>query len=121
MLELAADGRDEVAVVGDQIGSPTYSGHLAAALVEVAERKLGGLMHIAGAGQCSWAQLAQASFAAAGVDCTVRPVTTDEFPRPAPRPAWSVIESERPEVPRLPDWRDGLTEYFDRARAEAAR
>ncbi|MGD0199062.1 MAG: dTDP-4-dehydrorhamnose reductase [Solirubrobacteraceae bacterium] len=121
MLGLARDGREEVAVVADQIGSPTYSGHLAHALVEIAERRLSGLMHVAGGGQCSWADLAQAAFVAEGLECEVRPVTTAEFPRPAPRPAWSVIVSERSDVPRLPAWREGLADYLAQASAVGSR
>jgi len=111
MLKLASD-RDEVNVVADQIGCPTFSGHLAPALVEIAEQRLGGVLHVAGGGQCSWHELAQATFEEAGVSCTANAVTTAEFPRPAPRPAWSVLKSTRPEAPVLPTWREGLTSYL---------
>jgi dTDP-4-dehydrorhamnose reductase len=111
MLKLAED-RDEVNVVADQIGCPTFTGHLAPALVEIAEQRLGGVLHVAGGGQCSWHELAQATFEEAGVSCTANPVTTAEFPRPAPRPAWSVLTSTRPEAPVLPAWRVGLTSYL---------
>src|SRR3954471_20191728 len=110
MLKLAED-RDEVDVVADQIGCPTFTGHLAPALVQIAEDRLTGLLHVAGGGRCSWQELAQAAFDEAGVACTANPVTTTEFPRPAPRPAWSVLRSTRPEAPVLPDWRDGVTGY----------
>lgn len=121
MLRLGRDGRDEIGVVADQVGSPTYTGHLAPALVEIAERRLTGVMHVAGGGQCSWAELAAATYAAAAVDCEVRPLTTAEYPLPAPRPAWSVLASERPEVPRLPSWQDGLAAYLAELHAEVAR
>ncbi len=121
MLRLASDGRDEVGVVADQVGCPTYAGHLARALVEVAERRLRGVMHIAGGGQCSWAELAAATFAACDIDCRVRPLTTAEYPLPAQRPAWSVLASERPEVPRLPPWQEGLAAYLEQVRVEASR
>ena len=111
MLRLA-DYRDEVNVVADQIGCPTFSGHLAPALVEIAERRLSGILHVAGGGSCSWYELAQATFDEAGADCRALPVTTAEFPRPAPRPAWSVLGSSRPEVPTLPPWREGLSAYL---------
>ena len=111
MLRLAED-RDEVNVVADQIGCPTFTGHLAPALVEIAEQRLGGVMHVAGGGSCSWHELAQATFEEAGADCRALPVTTAEFPRPAPRPAWSVLGSTRPEVPALPAWREGLSAYL---------
>jgi dTDP-4-dehydrorhamnose reductase len=111
MLRLAED-RDEVNVVADQIGCPTFTGHLAPALVEIAERRLSGVMHVAGGGSCSWHELAQATFDEAGADCRALPVTTAEFPRPAPRPPWSVLGSTRPEVPALPAWREGLSAYL---------
>jgi dTDP-4-dehydrorhamnose reductase len=112
MLKLAAD-RDEVNVVADQIGCPTYTGHLAPALVEIAERHLTGILHVSGGGQCSWHELAQAAFEEAGTGTTANPVTTAEFPRPAPRPPWSVLRSTRHEAPVLPYWRHGLTDYLN--------
>jgi len=111
MLKLAED-RDEVDVVADQIGCPTFTGHLAPALVQIAEQRLTGILHVAGAGQCSWQEFAQAAFDDAGANCTANPVTTAEFPRPAPRPPWSVLTSTRPEAPVLPHWRDGLAGYL---------
>ena len=111
MLRLAED-RDEVNVVADQIGCPTFTGHLAPALVEIAEQRLSGVLHVAGGGSCSWHELAQATFDEAGVDCRALPVTTAEFPRPAPRPAWSVLGSTRPDAPALPPWREGLSAYL---------
>ena len=111
MLRLAED-RDEVNVVADQFGCPTFTGHLASALVEIAERRLSGILHVAGGGSCSWHELAQATFDEAGLECRAVPVTTAEFPRPAPRPAWSVLGSTRPEAPLLPPWRDGLSAYL---------
>src|SRR4051794_13088095 len=68
MLRLAED-RDEVGVVDDQVGCPTFTGHLGPALVMIAERRLRGVLHVAGGGACSWCELAQATFAQAGVDC----------------------------------------------------
>jgi dTDP-4-dehydrorhamnose reductase len=112
MLKLAED-RDEVNVVADQIGCPTFTGHLAPALVEIAEERIAGILHVAGGGQCSWQELAQAAFDESGADCTANPVTTAEFPRPAPRPAWSVLTSTRREAPVLPYWRHGLTDYLN--------
>jgi dTDP-4-dehydrorhamnose reductase len=112
MLKLAED-RDEVNVVADQIGCPTFTGHLAPALVEIAEKRVGGILHVAGGGQCSWQELAQAAFDETGVNCIANPVTTAEFPRPAPRPAWSVLRSTRSDAPVLPYWRHGLTSYLN--------
>jgi dTDP-4-dehydrorhamnose reductase len=111
MLKLA-EVRDEVNVVADQIGCPTFTGHLAPALVEIAERHLTGVLHVVGGGSCSWHELAEATFEEAGTGTIARAVTTAEFPRPAPRPAWSVLRSTRPDAPVLPNWRDGLSSYL---------
>ena len=59
-------------------------------------------------GDCTWADFAEAIFEEAGVDCRVRRTTTAELGRPAARPAWSVLRSEKPETPVLPNWREGL-------------
>jgi dTDP-4-dehydrorhamnose reductase len=101
--------RDEVAVVDDQRGSPTFVGHLATAVRELVDDDLPrGLWHVAAAGDCTWADFAEAIFDEGGLDCRVRRVTSAEFERPAPRPAYSVLRSERPGAPELPHWRDGL-------------
>jgi dTDP-4-dehydrorhamnose reductase len=106
MLRLGAE-RDEVGVVDDQHGSPTYVGHLAGATRELLELPR-GLWHVAADGECTWAEFAEAIFDEAGLACRVRRITTAEFGAPAPRPAYSVLRSERPEAPRLPHWREGL-------------
>ena len=111
MRKLGAE-RDELQVVADQIGCPTFSGHLAEALVTIAERRAAGIHHAAGGGACSWFDLALATFDATGTRVRVTPVTTDAFPRPAARPAWSVLGSERPDAVRLPDWREGLRAHL---------
>jgi dTDP-4-dehydrorhamnose reductase len=112
MLGLAAQ-RDEVAVVTDQVGCPTWTGHLAEALVELAERPdETGIHHIAGAGSCSWNELALELFDRAGVDCRVRPASSDEFPRPARRPAYSVLGTERSNPLVLPAWQEGVAAYL---------
>jgi dTDP-4-dehydrorhamnose reductase len=118
MLALSAT-RDEVSVVTDQVGCPTFAGHLAPALIELAERGGGGLFHIAGAGACSWNEFAVEIFAQAGVDCRVLPTTTAAVDRPAPRPAFSVLASERDDALTLPRWQVGLRAYLD-ARATAS-
>jgi len=108
MLRLGAE-RDEVSVVDDQLGCPTFVGHLAHAVCElVDEGGAYGLWHVAAAGECTWADFAEAIFEDAGLECVVRRVTTEELGRPAPRPAYSVLRSERPNAPTLPHWREGL-------------
>jgi dTDP-4-dehydrorhamnose reductase len=112
MLRLAAE-RDTLTVVDDQVGCPTFTGHLAPALVELATAKrLPGVMHLAASGDCSWYQFAVEIMRATDTAVNVRPCTTAEFPRPAQRPAYSVLRSARPETPVLPDWRDGLGDYL---------
>ncbi len=111
MLRLGAE-RDEVAVVDDQRGCPTYVGHLAAAVRELVERPP-GLWHVAAAGDCTWAELAEAVLAEAGLRCRVRRIASEELGRRARRPAYSVLRSERPGAPVLPHWRDGLREYLE--------
>jgi dTDP-4-dehydrorhamnose reductase len=111
MLRLAAE-RDEIAVVTDQVGSPTWTGHLAPALVELAERHGDvGVFHAAVDGSCSWNELAVEAFHVAGVDCRVLPTTSDRFPRPARRPAFSVLGTEREPGVRLPPWSEGVGAY----------
>lgn len=111
MLRLGAE-RDEVAVVDDQRGSPTYVGHLAAATRDVMKLPY-GVYHVAAAGECSWAELAEAIFEEAGLTTRVRRISTAEFGARAPRPPYSVLRSERG-APELPHWRDGLRECLKR-------
>jgi dTDP-4-dehydrorhamnose reductase len=111
MLRLAGE-RDSVQVVTDQVGSPTWSGHLAPALLGLLERRVSGLVHMTGGGHVSWNGFAQEIFRQAEIDCRVEPTTSDQFVRPAPRPAWSALESERDDVLALPPWQDGLAGYL---------
>jgi dTDP-4-dehydrorhamnose reductase len=106
MLRLGEE-RGEVAVVDDQRGCPTYVGHLADAVHDLV-RLPGGIWHVAAAGDCTWAEFAEAIFEEAGIDCRVRKISTAELGRPAARPAYSVLRSERPGAPVLPHWREGL-------------
>ncbi len=111
MLRLAAE-RDEVQVVTDQVGSPTFAGHLAPALVDMAERSDTGFFHGAGAGSCSWYELTLEAYDAAGVNCRVLPTTAEQFARPAPRPAYSVLGSERDHPITLPPWQEGVRAHL---------
>jgi dTDP-4-dehydrorhamnose reductase len=112
MLRLGAE-RDQVAVVDDQRGSPTYVGHLAQATRSVVELPH-GVYHVAAAGECTWAEFAEAIFEEACLRCRVRPISTEELGRPAPRPAYSVLRSEKSGTPLLPPWREGLRAALDR-------
>ncbi len=108
MLRLGAE-RDEVAVVDDQRGSPTFVGHLAEATRGLVDEDLPkGLWHVAADGECTWADFAEAIFEDAALECSVRRITTEELGRPALRPAHAILRSERDGAPVLPHWRDGL-------------
>jgi dTDP-4-dehydrorhamnose reductase len=111
MLRLAGE-RDAVQVVTDQIGSPTWSGHLAPAVMGMLERELSGLVHLTGTGEVSWNGFAEEIFRQAEVECLVEPATSEQMALPAPRPAWSALASERDDILAMPDWRDGLAGYL---------
>jgi dTDP-4-dehydrorhamnose reductase len=111
MLRLAGV-REAVQVVDDQVGCPTWTGHLAPALLGLIERDVRGLVHLAGAGHVSWNDFAREIFRQDEVKCRVESASSAETARAAPRPAWSAIESEREDVLSMPDWRDGLAGYL---------
>jgi len=112
ILRLAAE-RDELTVVDDQVGCPTFTGHLARALTALATQPSLGLVHVAGAGWCSWFDFAREVVSSAGLECEIKPGRTADLERPAARPLYSVLGTERPsEAPKLPDWREGLAEYL---------
>jgi dTDP-4-dehydrorhamnose reductase len=118
MRRLGAE-RDELAVVDDQIGCPTYTGHLAPALVAIAEQGVTGVLHVAGRGRCSWFDLAVATFEETGLRCDVRRQSTADAGRPAPRPAFSALASTRADAPVLPPWREGLRAHLARLEVTA--
>ncbi len=112
MLRLGTE-RDEVSVVDDQRGCPTYVGHLAEATNElVGAGAPYGLWHLAAQGDCTWADFAEAIFELARLDCRVNRITTAEFGARAPRPPSSILRSEKG-APDLPHWRDGLAECLE--------
>jgi dTDP-4-dehydrorhamnose reductase len=111
MLRLAAE-REAVQVVDDQVGSPTWSGHLAPAVVGLLERGVSGLVHLTGAGSVSWNGFAKEIFRQAEVDCRVEAIDSSQMARPAPRPAFSVLETEREDVLPMGPWQDGLAGYL---------
>jgi dTDP-4-dehydrorhamnose reductase len=111
MLQLAAE-QPEVLVVSDQVGCPTYTVHLAEALAELVERRSYGIRHLAAAGSCSWYEFAQNVFDQAGLETAVLSATSEMLARPAPRPACSVLRSERRDPIPLPHWREGLAAYL---------
>jgi len=112
MLRVADGGATEVSVVTDQRGCPTWVTHLASGLLAVADSGAAGVLHAAGGGQCTWNDLALEVFAAAGRDVRVLPSSSAEQQRPAPRPPYSVLGSERADSPVLPHWREGVRAYL---------
>jgi dTDP-4-dehydrorhamnose reductase len=111
MLRLAAD-HGEVLVVRDQVGSPTYTWHLAYGIVRLIEGVEFGIHHMVGAGTCSWYEFAREIFEQAKIECRVLSATTEMLGRPAPRPAYSALTSQRDHAIELPSWQDGLAGYL---------
>jgi dTDP-4-dehydrorhamnose reductase len=117
MLRLAST-QNEVLVVRDQVGSPTYTWHLAYGIVRLIEGVEFGIHHMAAGGACSWYDFAREIFDQAKVECLVLSATTDMLGRPAPRPSYSALESQREHAIELPPWRDGLSAYLSQRAAE---
>jgi dTDP-4-dehydrorhamnose reductase len=114
MLRLAAE-RSELRVVADQRGAPTWTGHLAPALLRLIEIGSPGTYHLTNSGIATWHDLALAAIRARGMDTEVIPITTAEYPTPASRPAYSVLDNRRWRElgePPLPSWQAGLTSYL---------
>jgi dTDP-4-dehydrorhamnose reductase len=118
MLRLGA-GSAPVVVVSDQVGCPTYTGHLAIGLVRLIDGTAYGVHHMAGSGSCSWYEFAHEIFRQAGMEVKVMAATSEMLDRPARRPANSVLVSGREAPIRLPQWQRGLADYL--ARREAIR
>ena len=115
MLRLARD-RGSLRVVADQTGTPTWTGHLAPALLRLLHRHEIGTLHLTNSGETTWHGFAQAIVEDSGLsDVPVEAITTAEYPTPARRPAYSVLDNGRwrdlGEAP-LPNWRDGLRTYL---------
>ena len=114
MLRLAAE-KDEIAVVDDQVGSPTWTVDLAHAVLALLKSGHRGIYHAANAGFCSWNGFAQAIFEEAGLPVKVRGMTTDELNRPARRPLYSTLDCSKLEQDagfRLQPWRSALKTYL---------
>ena len=113
MLRLGQGG-GPVVVVHDQVGCPTYTGHLAVGLLRLVESAAYGIHHMAGEGSCSWYEFALEIFRQAEVVTRVMATTTDMMERPAKRPANSVLVSRRSAPIELPPWQRGLSDYLAR-------
>lgn len=115
MLKLAAADGPPVRVVDDQVGNPTSTDAVAAALGGLLDAGAVGTAHLSCEGECSWHGLAAAIFAAVGSRRRLEPCTTAEFPRPAPRPRNSRLDKQtlrRLGLPAMPAWEDALREFL---------
>ncbi|GLI09893.1 NAD(P)-dependent oxidoreductase [Paenibacillus tyrfis] len=114
MLKLAKD-RDRLKVVSDQVGSPTFTEDLAEFLLALVATEKYGIYHASNTGVCSWFDFAKAIFEETGVNVTVEPCTTEEFPRPAPRPKFSVMDHLSIRTNGFEDlrpWREALKDFL---------
>ncbi len=114
MLKLAKE-RDSVSVVHDQTGSPTYTLDLARFLVDLVKTEAYGIYHASNSGVCTWYEFAKAIFEEIGSSIRTEPCTTEQFPRPAPRPAYSVMAHSailQNGFSDLRHWRDALRAYL---------
>ena len=113
ILKLAAS-RPEISVVNDQRGSPTLTTDLACALHELCKKNARGIVHVTNSGDCTWCEFAQEIIRLAGLPTKVKPVSTAEFPRPAKRPANSVLSpaSRIAYGIEMPSWQDAVKRYL---------
>jgi len=118
ILKLAST-RPEISVVNDQRGSPTFTRDLASALVQLCRADARGIVHVTNSGNCTWYEFATEIVCASGLPTKVKPVTTAEFPRPARRPAYSVLSPDSLHAYNIhmPDWEDALRRYLESALA----
>lgn len=118
MYNLAS--RDEVRVVDDQYGSPTYAPHLAMAVGKVINTDQYGLWHLAGSGHTTWFDLTTEFYKLLGITTPVIPVPTSEFPRPAQRPKCSTLITSRIPPIELPPWQKGVEKMVAEIRSESS-
>lgn len=110
---LGLKDRDEVKVVSDQKGSPTYVPHLAQAILSLIETDAYGLYHMAAQGEASWYDFTCALYKEAGITARVQPIFSAELGRKARRPAYSALASAQTPRILLPDWHQGLKEFLE--------
>lgn len=113
MIRLAGE-RKELRVVSDQVGSPTSAADLAWAVRALLDTRAAGVYHAVNAGSCSWHEFAVTIFELAGLDRQVIPITTTELPRPAKRPARSVLDCSKLAALgiRMRSWQEALADYL---------
>lgn len=117
MLRLAGEW-DEIGVVSDQVGSPTYTRDLARAVSQLVVKPICGTYHVTNSGVCSWYEFTLEIFKQAGIEgVKVKPITTEALNRPAPRPKYSVLDNSKwiaAGMPPLRPYQDALKEYLER-------
>jgi len=120
ILKLAAS-RPTLDVVNDQRGSPTYAEDLARAIIQLCRKNATGIVHATNSGDCSWFEFAEEIVSRAGLGTTVRPVSSQQMARPAPRPAYSVLSPARLRAlgNEMPSWRDALQRYLEQRKLES--
>ena len=113
ILKLAST-RPQISVVNDQRGSPTFTPDLASALVQLCRKSASGIVHVTNSGDCTWFEFATEIVRGARLQTVIKPVTTAEFPRPARRPAYSVLSpaSLRAYDVQMPPWQDAVRRYL---------
>jgi dTDP-4-dehydrorhamnose reductase len=109
ILRLA--NQQQVRVVNDQFGSPTYAPHLAQAVSRLIETEAYGTYHLAGSGGTNWYDFTKALYQARGIRTAVVPIATSEYPLPAPRPAYAVLTSLQDPFITLPPWEEGVRDF----------
>lgn len=119
ILRLASE-RPEINVVSDQVGSPTYAGDLAAAIVAIMDNEERieheGIYHYSNEGVCSWYDFAAEIVRLSGKECRVKPVTTAEYPTKTQRPAYSVLDKSKIKKTfgiEIPAWKDALAKMMN--------
>ncbi|MFD2554220.1 dTDP-4-dehydrorhamnose reductase [Sphingobacterium tabacisoli] len=118
MIRLMTE-RDEISVINDQVGSPTYAKDLAQAIVDIIEGEdwVGGLYHYSNEGEISWYDFAVAIREIKGLDCTINPIPTTQYPTPAKRPKYSLLDKskiKRTFKVEVPDWRESLVQMLNK-------
>jgi dTDP-4-dehydrorhamnose reductase len=116
-----ANSRETLDVVDDQRGCPTYTADLARTIIELCRKDASGVVHATNSGDCTWFEFAKAIVAGAGLKTHVLPATTERFPRPAPRPKYSVLSlsSLMHYGIRMPSWQDALARYLKEREAHS--
>lgn len=110
-----AQTKDELRVVNDQYGTPTWTVDVARQIKQLLQTEAYGTYHATSQGSCTWFEFAKAALEKAGIDTPIIPVTSEEFPRPAPRPKNSVLDNHLLRIQGLdimPAWQDSLQEFM---------